>query len=155
MQAYTQTRRDTSRFSDSALLKNAMEAVEQIEAEAKQKKMVQLQSLKAARAGIEKRLGELNHQVAQIDAAIESIHGSPTARRGKAVRRNWDTERERVIQWLVDHNAQKFRAGDLIREFPSLEGVVFSVLLKQPIQDGRVKMDTSEGSRRPKYYVTE
>jgi len=155
MQAYAQSRRETTHFADDTLLKNAIDAVEKIEAEAKQKKMVQFEALQKARAGIEKRLGELKHQVAQIDAAIESIHGSPTARRGKSVRRNWDTERERVIQWLAGHKAQKFGAGDLMREFPSLEGVVFSVLLKQPIQDGRVKMDTSEGSRRPKYYVTE
>lgn len=155
MQTLTRSRRETRPFPDNALLITAMEAVHQIDAEAKRKKMVQLESLQAAKSGIERRLGELNHQLEQIDAAIESIQGSPVARHEKRVRRNWDVERERVVQWLVDHKGQKFAAGDLIREFPALEGVVFSILLKQPIQAGKVKTEISEGIRRSKYYATE
>ena len=56
---------------------------------------------------------------------------------------------------MAGRKGQKFAAGDLVREFPELEGVVISIFLKPLITAGHVQTDTSEGIRRTKYFVPE
>jgi len=113
-----------------------------------------LQSLEAAKSTIHDRIKELNHQLTQIDEAIKSIGSSPaTARKEKRPRRSLVEVRERVGRWMQGRKGQKFKAGDLVREFPELEGVVVSVFLKPLVEGGTLSVDTSEGIRRTKYFV--
>ena len=146
--------RPTSKTSlpENAMARTAIEAVAQIDAEAKQKKMVQLESLQSAKAAIQKRVEELDHQIAQIDTVIASITGS-RAPNGKRARRSWDEDRNRIMLWMGARKDQKFAARDLTQEFPELEGVVMSVFLKPLIQEGKVQVDAHEGIRRSKYFV--
>jgi len=145
--------RESVTLPDNAMAR-AIEAVQKIDAEAKQKKMVQLESLQMARAAIQKRVDELNHQVAQIDAVVASVSGT-SIQREKHVRKNWEIVRGHVVQWMANRKGQKFSAGDLIRAFPELEGTVMTVLFKSLLQEGKVKADISEGIRRSKYFVAE
>jgi len=154
MQTSVRSPRQSTVHTEDSLIRTALDAVRQIEAEAKQKKMQQFESLRSAKVTIEQRLGELNHQLAQIDAVISTITGSPSPT-GKRIHRNWDEARERVKQWLAGRKGQKFAASDLIREFPELKDTVMSVFLKAAIREGNVQVDTSEGVRRSKYFVAE
>jgi predicted nucleic acid-binding Zn-ribbon protein len=132
--------------------RKAMEAIEQIDRESREKKQVQLVALQEAREAIQTRLDELNHQMAQLDAAVVKITGkaAPVERRQ---RRDWSEIRDRIVGWMAERSGQKFAAGQLAEAFPEIEGQVISVLLKPTIEAGQVKLDQAEGVRRQKYYV--
>ena len=140
---------------DNALAKQALDAIRQIESEAHEKKLVQLEQLKSAKATIMDRISELNHQLAQIDKAMEAITGHPAAAREKGGRRNLKEVRERVERWMEGHKGQKYNAGDLAREFPELQGASISMFLKPLVESGKVHTDASDGVRRTKYFIPE
>ena len=154
MQATSKAQRKSVSLPDNSLAKKAIETIAQIDREASEKKMAQLESLQSAKAAIHERMNELNHQLSQIESAIASIKGSPEKKERRA-RRNLDEDRERVSRWMTGRKGQKFAAGDLIREFPELEGTVMSAFLKPLVQEGKIQTDTSEGIRRTKYFVAE
>jgi hypothetical protein len=139
---------------DNALAKQALEAIDQIDKEAQQKKEAQAEALKKARETITDRINELNHQLAQIDKALAAITGQPTTR-VKRPRRDLNEIRERVGRWMEGHRGQKFGAGELQKEFPELEGVAVSIFLKPLVEEGKVSTDSSDGIRRMKYYVAD
>jgi hypothetical protein len=142
--------------ADNAIAKNALEAIEQIDRDAKQKKMGQLQSLQTARDDLLERRNELDRQLAQIDKAIAAVTGKPTHPNGEQrIRRNFDDVRDRIGRWMVGRQGQKFGAGDLAREFPELEGTEISYVLKPLVESGKIKTDASEGVKRVKYYAAE
>jgi hypothetical protein len=58
-----------------------------------------------------------------------------------------------VGRWLEGRRGQKFAAGDLMREFPELDGQVMSIFLKPLVDAGKVATDTTQGRRWTKYYV--
>jgi hypothetical protein len=140
--------------TENALAKQALEAIDQIDREAQQKKQAQADALKKARDTITERMSELEHQLAQIDKALAAITGQPAAR-PKRPRRDLNEIRERVGRWMEGHRGEKFGAGDLQKEFPELEGVAVSLFLKPLIEENKIKTDTSEGIRRMKYFVAE
>jgi len=129
-----------------------MDAIEQIEREARERKIAQAEALNTAKTAIERRIQELQHQLAQIHTALAAINSTPTPRE-KHARRDLSTDRERVARWMEARKGQKFGAGDLVREFPELENVQISYLLKPLMQDGKIHTDTTEGMKRPKYFV--
>ena len=138
---------------DNSLVQSAMDAIKQIDRETKTRKLAQAEALNTASAAIERRLEELQHQLTQIDNAISTIRGTPAAQ-PRRTRRDLSEDRQRVARWMEGRKGQKFAAGDLLREFPELEGAQISYLLKPLVQDGKIHTDTTEGSRRPKYFVT-
>jgi anti-sigma factor RsiW len=140
---------------DNALAKQALENIAKIEKEAQQKKMEQLEGLTSAKTAIVERINELNHQLEQLDKAMEAVTGRPAPTREKRQRKSWEGERERVGRWMEGRRGQKFAAGDLIREFPELDGQVMSIFLKPLIEAGKIKTDTTEGIRRTKYFTGE
>ena len=140
---------------DNALAKQALDAIRQIDHEAQEKKLAQMEQLKSAKATIMDRVNEFNHQLAQIDKAMEAITGHPVASREHRGRRNLKEVRERVERWMEGHKGQKFGAGDLAREFPELQGVSISLFLKPVVESGKVHTDASDGVRRTKYFVPE
>jgi hypothetical protein len=141
---------------DNAMAKQALDAIRQIEREAQEKKQAQAEQLKSAKAALLERVGELEHQLAQIDKAIESVTGRPVAGpSGGGERRNLKEVRERVERWMDGHKGEKLAPADLVREFPELEGVSISVFLKPLVDAGKVHTDASGGSRRLKYFVPE
>ena len=141
---------------DNALAKQAMDAIREIEREAQEKKLAQLEQLKTAKATIMSRLTELQHQMAQIDKAMETITGEAAApAREKGTRRNLTEVRERVGRWMEGRKGQQYGAGDLVKEFPELEGVSVSWFLKPLVESGLVKTDASEGAKRLRYFVPE
>jgi hypothetical protein len=144
--------KDVSGHQDNAVARSAMEAVKQIEHEAREKKLAQADALTTAKAAIENRIGELQHQLAQVNAAIATISGTPTPQEQRG-RRDWSTCRQHVIQWMEERKGQKFAAGDIVRKFPQLEGTPISTFLKPLLQNGKINTDTSEGIKRPKYFV--
>jgi hypothetical protein len=137
---------------DNALARKALEEIERIDREAQQKKESQFESLRAARAAIEERIAELNGQLKQIDDAMAHITGK-ASQSAKRQRRDLTADRERVARWMSGRAGQKFGAGDLVREFPELEGTPISIFLKPLVEAGKIKSDASEGVRRMKYYV--
>ena len=56
---------------------------------------------------------------------------------------------------MEGRRGQKFGAGDLLREFPELDGVQIGSFLKSLIDAGQIKTDVTEGIRRTKYYASE
>ncbi len=114
--------------------------------------MAQLESLQTAKAAIHERLNELNHQLEQITDAIAAIKGD-TPQKEKRVRRNLDGERDRVARWMEGRRGQKFGAGELVKEFPELDGTPISIFLKPLVETGKIKTDASDGIRRTKYFV--
>jgi hypothetical protein len=138
---------------DNALAKQALENIAKIEKEAQQKKMEQFEGLNSAKAVILERINELNHQLEQIDKAMEAVTGRPAPTKERRPRKSWEGERDRVGRWMEGRRGQKFAAGDLIREFPELDGQVMSIFLKPLIESGKVKTDTTEGIRRTKYFT--
>ena len=138
---------------DNALAKQALDSIKQIEREAQDKKLQQLEMLKTARAAIMERVNELTHQLAQIDKTMEAITGQPAAKGEKRERRNLEEVRERVSRWMEGRRGQKFAAGELVHEFPELDGVAVSIFLKPLVESGKVQTDASEGVRRMKYFV--
>ena len=148
----TKTRK-AANLPDNAIAKKALETIDLIEQEAQQKKMAQLESLQTAKAAIHERLNELSHQLEQINNAIAAIKGEKPDKGEKRTRRDLSGERERVARWMEGRRGQKFGAGDLVREFPELDGTPISIFLKPLIEDGKIKTDASEGIRRTKYFV--
>lgn len=142
-----------SSLPDNALAKQALDSIKQIEREAQDKKLEQLEKLKTARATIMDRVTELNHQLTQIDKTMEAITGTPAPNREKRERRNLEEIRERVSRWMEGRRGQKFAAGQLATEFPELDGVAISIFLKPLVEEGKVQTDASEGVRRMKYFV--
>jgi hypothetical protein len=140
---------------DNALAKQTLEAIRKIDTEAHEKKLIQLEQLKSAKATIMGRVDEFNHQLAQIDKAMEAITGHAAPAREKGVRRSLTEVRERVERWMEAHKGQKFNAGDLVREFAELEGVSISFLVKPLVASGKVRVDASDGAKRLKYFVPE
>ncbi len=130
MKTLAKPSRKSNPAPDNALARHALEAIEQIDLESKGKKMAQVESLQAARTAIQRRIDELTHQLGQIDSAIALIKGVPTQKRERRARRNLDDARERIERWMQGHRGRKFAAGELIREFPELDGTVMSVFLK-------------------------
>ncbi|MCL2645903.1 MAG: hypothetical protein FWD61_02735 [Phycisphaerales bacterium] len=146
-------------FADNAIARDALEAIQRIEAEAKQKKLAQRESLEQTRTTILDRIKELNHQLAQVDGALAMIDGKkpaqpkPVSGTEKKPRRNWDEVRERVLRWMEERKGEKFHARDLAREFPELEGQQVSLFLK-PLRDVlAIRTDKTEGVQNVKYYV--
>ncbi|MCL2647263.1 MAG: hypothetical protein FWD61_09690 [Phycisphaerales bacterium] len=155
MQTIRKARQGTT-LTDNAVAKKVMEEIQKIEAEAKQKKLEQLESLEQVKANISDRMEELKHQLEQVENAIATITGSKRASASqpqKRTRRDLNEVRERMVRWLESQNGKKFMAGDLIKEFPELEGVQISMFLRALTQAGTVKTDASEGNRRMKYFV--
>jgi hypothetical protein len=141
---------------DNALAKQAMDAIREIEREAQEKKLAQLEQLKSAKATIVARVAELNHQLAQIDKAMETITGQAAEPvREKGARRDLKDVRERVGRWLEGHKGQKYGASDLVKEFPELDGVSISWFVKPLVESGLVQTDASDGAKRLKYFVPE
>ncbi|HUO07490.1 MAG TPA: hypothetical protein VM008_04255 [Phycisphaerae bacterium] len=138
---------------DNALAKQAIENIAKIEREAQQKKLEQLEGLKGAKAAILERMNELTHQLQQIDKAISAVTGEPAPSREKRERRDWSDTRERVGRWMEARKGEKFAAGQLVKEFPELDGQVVSIFLRPLVESGKVKTDASEGVRRTKYFV--
>jgi hypothetical protein len=139
---------------DNAMAKQALDAVRQIDREAQEKKQAQLEQLKAVKATLLERAGALEHQLAQIDKAVEAITGQAAPERG-GPRRNLKEVRERVERWMDGHKGQKLAPAELVREFPELEGVSISIFLKPLVDSGKVHTDAAGGARRLKYYVPE
>jgi hypothetical protein len=148
----TKAGRKGAGMPDNAIAKSALDAISKIEEEAREKKMQQLESLQSAKAAILERLNELNHQLEQITVAIAAIKGEKVTKE-KRTRRNLDGERERVGRWMEGHRGEKFGAGDLVREFPELEGTPISIFLKPLVESGKIRTDASDGIRRMKYFV--
>jgi len=144
-------------LADNAIAKKALEEIQKIEDEAKQKKFAQLESLQQVKANILDRMEELQHQLAQVDNAITMITGAGSkasaSRQPKRTYRNLDEERDRVARWMVARKGERFMAGDLAKEFPELDGFKISLFLKPLMQAGTVKTDDSEGHRRMRYFV--
>jgi len=152
----TKKARQTTNLADNAVAKKVLEEIQKIEAEAKQKKLEQLESLQQVKANILDRMEELKHQLEQVENAIATITGSKRASASqpqKRVRRDLNEVRERLVRWLEGRKGEMFMAGDLIKEFPELEGVQISMFLRTLTQAGTVKTDASEGNRRMKYFV--
>jgi chromosome segregation ATPase len=138
---------------ENAIARQALENIAKIEQEAQQKKLEQLDSLKSAKSAIVQRLTELNHQLAQLEQAMGTITGRTDSSSGRKARKDWSSERERVGRWMEGRKGQKFAARDLMREFPELNGQVMSLFLKPLIEMGKIKTDTTEGTRRMKYFA--
>jgi hypothetical protein len=142
-------------LADNAIAKNALDALEQIDREAKQKKLGQLESLQQARDDILEQMQQLQHQMSHIESAIAAISGKPVPSKERKPRRDLEEVRVRVGRWMVGRQGQKFMAGDLAREFPELDGVPVSIFMKPLVAEGKVVMDASGGNRQVKYFVAE
>ena len=153
MNIYAKRSKTPAPPSENAIARQAMNAIEQIDREARERKLAQAATLNATKATIQNRIDELQHQLAQIDQAIAAITGAPVIQQKRA-RRDLSADRDRVARWMDGHKGQKFAARDLLREFPELEGAQISYLLKPLVQDGKIHTDTSEGMKRPKYFVS-
>jgi hypothetical protein len=153
MKAMTKNGHKAAALPDNALAKQALENILKIDKEAQQKKLEQLENLKSAKAAILERMNELTHQLQQIDKAISTVTGQPAPSRERKARKDWSADRERVGRWMEGRRGQKFAAGDLVREFPELEGQVVSIFLKPLVESGKVKTDATAGMRRTKYFV--
>ena len=125
---------------DNVLARKAIEEIERIEREAQQKKEAQGESLRAARLAIEERIAELNGQLRQIDDAMAQITGK-APQRAKRPRRDLSADRERVARWMTGRAGQRFGAGDLVREFPELEGTQISIFLKPMVEAGKNELE--------------
>ena len=146
-------------LADNAIAKKALEEIQRIEAEAKQKKLAQRESLEQTRTTILDRIKELNHQLAQVDGALAMIDGKkppqPRSVSGteKKPRRDWDEVRDRVLRWMEARPDQKFHARDLVNAFPELEGQQVSLFLKPLRATLKIRTDKTEGVKNVRYYV--
>lgn len=98
---------------------------------------------------------DFDHQLAQIDNAIMAITGEAAPSRASGGRRNLQELRDRVAEWMDGRKGQRLKAADLVKEFPELEGVSISTLLKSLVESGKVQTDASDGAKRLKYFVPE
>jgi len=145
-------------LAENAFARKALEEIQKIDDEAKQRKLAQLGALKEAKDNILNRIEELKHQLEQIDKAIAVIGNikqqpQPKPKPERRRRRDWGDVRNRVANWLTTHKGEKFLAKDLVREFPELRGQQVSLFLK-PLRDaGKIQADTDEGVQKTKYFV--
>jgi len=160
----------------------ALDVFEQIDNEAKQKKLAHRGALEQAKANALERIEELRQQVSQLDealAAVDSITqpapksksispksarpkptlptAAPATTSAKPTRRKalskWGKVRKRIVEWLKARPGRKFSARDLANAFPDLGKQQVSLFLK-PLRDaGTIQTDTSEGVVKTKYYV--
>jgi predicted RNase H-like nuclease (RuvC/YqgF family) len=137
-------------MSEHAVAREAMDAIEQIERQAREKKLAQVAKLEEARKAIQQRMAEFQHQIEQLETAMETIAGALEKPRQ---RRDLSEVRERVYVWLQSHKGEAFKAGQIIEQFPELDGVALSTFLKPMTDSGKVSTDTSEGVRRTRYSV--
>jgi hypothetical protein len=144
---------DLSGAPDNAVARQALETVAQINREAQLKKRAQVEALNQSRAAILAQLKDIQHQIAQIDAALAAITGQPAAATPRAGRRDLSDVRERMGRWIEARRGAKFGAGALAREFPELGDTAVSYLLKPLVESGRLHTDASEGMKRPKYFA--
>jgi hypothetical protein len=137
-------------LSENAFAKKALEAIQQIEEDAKKKKTEQLVGLREALGNIEQRIDELGIQRQQVENAIAAITGAaPKAKRGRS---NHDELRTRLTRWLTSHSGQWYTSGELHREFAELEPIAsIAAFLKNEIADGKIRVDKSGGNRNTKY----
>jgi len=85
---------------ENALAQEVFQENEPIDQKARQKKVAQLESLMSARTAVIERIGEMVHQIKQIDTPIETLTRRPASSRSGAERRNWSEVRERVGDWI-------------------------------------------------------
>jgi hypothetical protein len=141
------------RAAELPVVQSAFETLAQIEREAQERKQSQVAALESARAKIQSRLDELTHQLVQIDHALELIAGKPKPSSPGRIRRNLNGIREQEFAWLQGQAGQNFLAGEIVRQFPELEGTSISTLLKPLVQEQKIQVDASEGPKRPRYFV--
>ncbi|HVS71913.1 MAG TPA: hypothetical protein VHQ47_11715 [Phycisphaerae bacterium] len=144
-------RNPSPQAADNAFAKKALEAIQQIDAEASRRKAEQLESLREALGNIDQRLADLSYQRQQVEEAISKITGkaAPVQRKPRG---SHDELRSRLLRWLGSHPGQWYTAGDLQREFPELEGIPsVAMFLKKPISEGAVQVDKTGGNRNTKY----
>lgn len=118
-------------MSDNAIVREALEAMEQIDAEARQKKDAQIERLRSARGELSNRLDELSAQLRQVDAAIGVTKKVAANGHTKSPRRANGEVSElatRIGRWLETKPGQSFSARQLLNEFPELEKTRASVL---------------------------
>ena len=144
---------DLSSAPDNAVARQALESFAQINRETRQKKQAQVETLRQSRTAILDQLKDIQHQIAQIDAALAAITGKPAAASPKAGRRDLSDVRERMGCWIEARRGEKFGAGVLAKEFPELGDTAVSYLLKPLVESGRLHTDASEGMKRPKYFA--
>ena len=140
----------------NAIAKQALAAIQEIDREAQEKKLKQVESLRSAKAAVHERINELNHQIKLLDDAIVAIIGkaaTPATKKGRRTRRDLGDLREKVVNWMQARKGQKFGAGDLTKEFPELANSPMSFFMKPMIAEGEIKTDTTEGIRRTKYFA--
>lgn len=134
----------------------AMEAVAQIDQEARQKKRAQLETLRDCRSAIVQEIKALHRQISHIDKALEIMDGRPAeVPPGEYTRTRRDLSglRERMGAWLESRRGEKFGAGALAAEFPDLENTAVSYVLRPLVDAGRLQTDASAGSKRPTYFA--
>jgi hypothetical protein len=145
--------KDTAKeMGENAIARKAIEEIARIDREAEQKKREQVTQLQEAAENIRKRIGELQHQLEQVEATIVRVTGKTP--KSKGVRNNHGDLRERVVRWMGSRVGEKFGASDLQREFPEMKAVTsVAIFLKKPIQEGRVLTERSNGPRSTVYSV--
>jgi len=156
----------------------ALNVFEQIDNEAKQKKLAHRGVLEQAKANALARIEELQQQVTQLDealAAVDSIKpsqsktASPKSTRpkptpltaaappAKPARRKalskWGKVRKQIVRFLESHKGKKFSAPELLKEFPILKGQQISLFLKPLRIAGTIQSDVTEGVVKTKYFI--
>ena len=150
----------------------ALDVFEQIDTEAKRKKLAQIESLKKARDGALKQIEDLKRQIAQLDEAIAIGDGiklpqskttqpksalpktpAPAEPARRRPRRKLGNLRKRIIRFLETNKGKKFSAPELLKEFPALKGIQVSGFLKSLRDAGKIQDDISEGIIKTKYYI--
>lgn len=136
-------------------VRKALDAITAIEAEARRKKMEQLDGLREALRNIDQRIDELAHQRQQVEFAITKITGkipeTPPPRRSRKNSGNDDLP-ERVVRWLESRAGEWFTSSQLQAEFVELKDLPsIAAFLKNPIEGGVVVVDRNGGPRNTKY----
>ncbi len=143
----------SSAAPSSTLAREALDAVAQIDHEARQKKHAQMDGLRQSRRAILDQLKHFRREIDQIDRALAAISGTSAPAKVIAARRDLSDVRERMGLWLEARRGEKFNAGLLAREFPELQGTAVSYVLKPLVEVGRIQADASAGMKRPKYFA--
>ena len=142
--------KDKPHESSNALARQALEAIRKIEQEANEKKLLQLEGLKEAKAKIQERVVELLAQEDEIDKAIATITGGgrATSREAKS-RTDLTGVRERVVRWMGGRPGEKFTAGQLQKEFAELKGQSVALFMRPALRAGQLQ---KEGALRGTVY---
>ena len=115
-----------------------------------------MEGLRESRAAVSREIKGLLRQISQIDSALTEIAGASAATPATQytrARRDLGELRKRIGAWLEGRRGEKFGAGALADEFPELENTAVSYVLKPLVQSGRIQVDASAGSKRPKYFA--